>query len=132
MTNVTQTASTPATGLTACELRKLHILQHSVGINEYGEGTRYRNHFVTSPGSKDFDDCRALVVKGFMVERPGNALSGGPDAFIFSVTTEGGAFMDAHARVRKPLTRGQQRYQSWVKADCGLTFGQWLTSPHLS
>jgi hypothetical protein len=108
------------------------ILQHALGLNEFGEGTRYRNHFVTGPGSKDFDDCRSLVAQGLMNERPGNALSGGSNTSVFCATPEGDAFVVANIAKRKPLTRGQQRYRSWLKADCGLTFGQWLTSPRLS
>lgn len=30
----------------------LNILQHSLGLDEYGRGTPYRNHFVTGEGSK--------------------------------------------------------------------------------
>ncbi|MHB0986236.1 MAG: hypothetical protein ACYC05_11690 [Sulfuricella sp.] len=36
---------------------KLHILQHSLGLDKYGDGNQYRNHFVTGPGSTDFDDA---------------------------------------------------------------------------
>lgn len=46
----------------------LQILQHSLGLNQYGQGQHERNHFVTGPESQDFLDCGSLVVAGFMVD----------------------------------------------------------------
>lgn len=60
---------------------KLHILQHSLGLDDYGGGNQYRNHFCATPGSKDFDECRALVADSTMAERAGNELSGGDSVF---------------------------------------------------
>jgi hypothetical protein len=42
----------------------LHILQHSLGLNEYGRGTFYRNRFVTGEGSIDRLLCMELVELG--------------------------------------------------------------------
>ncbi len=67
--------------------RWLHILCHSLGLDQYGEGKQYRNHFCTGPGSTDFDDCQSLVELGMMTSRPGNEISGGDT--IFSVTQKG-------------------------------------------
>lgn len=38
----------------------MHILQHALGLDQYGRGREYRNHFCTGPGSVDFLPCRAL------------------------------------------------------------------------
>lgn len=53
----------------------LHILQHSLGLNEYGQGNQYRNHFVA--GGDDVRKCRELVALGYMRERKDNGLTGG-------------------------------------------------------
>lgn len=107
--------------------KKLHILQHSLGLDKYGDGSQYRNHFVTGPGSRDFDDCRALVADGLMTERAGNALSGGDS--VFFVTPKGTDFVALNSPAKPPapkLTRSQKRYRAWLDADCGLSFAEWL------
>ena len=62
--------------------QQLHILRHSLGLDDKGRGKAYREHFVTGPGSKDYDDCMALVESGHMVRREGSELSGGDDIFL--------------------------------------------------
>src|SRR6478609_3022343 len=47
------------------DCKQLHILQHSLGLDEHGRGTMYRSHFVTGEGSKDHADCMALVEAGY-------------------------------------------------------------------
>lgn len=64
---------------------RLHILQHGLGLNAYGQGGPYRNHFVTGPGSADHDHCLALVSAGLMTRREGSALTGGDDLFTVAV-----------------------------------------------
>lgn len=71
------------------EDKRLGILRHSLGLKADGSGQPYRNHFVTGPGSDDYDACMALVDAGHMTRRAGNALSGGDD--IFYVTDAGRA-----------------------------------------
>lgn len=66
---------------------KLHILRHSLGLDQNGRGKQYRNHFVTGDGSNDFPFCRELVANGFMTERAGSELSGGDS--VFYVTPSG-------------------------------------------
>lgn len=66
---------------------QLDILRHSLGL---GRGSRaYRNHFVTGPGSADYDHCEALVVAGLMVKRAGHPLTGGDP--VYHVTDAGKA-----------------------------------------
>lgn len=66
---------------------QLDILRHALGV---GRGrTGWRNHFVTGPGSDDYDHCEALVVSGLMVKRPGHPLTGGDP--VYHVTDDGKA-----------------------------------------
>lgn len=104
--------------------KQLHILQHSLGLDKYGHGTFYRNHFVTGEGSDDHDDCMALVNLGFMTFRPGNALSGGDD--VFRVTDAGKAAIAEYSPAPPKLTRSQQNYRDWLSYDSDISFGDWL------
>lgn len=76
----------------------LHILQHSLGLNKYGKGRQYRNHFCTAPGSKDYPECQILVGAGFMKEYPGSELSGNSPIFI--VTEAGIEYVKRHSQRR--------------------------------
>jgi hypothetical protein len=106
--------------------KQLHILQHSIGADEYGRIVRGggRNHFVTGEGSDDYPHCVALVAAGLMTRRPGSAISGGDD--IFHVTPAGFTFVTEHSKVPPKLTASQRRYQDFLAADCGMRFGDWL------
>lgn len=103
---------------------ELHILQHSLGVDQYGRGEQYRNHFVTGPGSTDYDACMSLVDKSLMTRRPGSELSGGDD--IFRVTDAGKAHVAEHSPAPPKLTRSQKRYQDYLDADCNVSFREWL------
>ena len=61
------------------------ILRHALGLGR--ERNSYRNHFVTGPGSDDYDDCEALVAAGLMSKRGGGPLSGGDP--VYRVTDAG-------------------------------------------
>jgi len=99
---------------------QLHILQHSLGLDEYGRGTFYRNRFVTGEGSKDHADCIALVEQGFMSRIANVKLFGGSDCF--TVTEEGkrAAVLESPAPPR--LTRSQQTYRDWLNYDSDMPF----------
>ncbi len=107
---------------------QLHILQHSIGADQYGRIVRGggRNHFVTGEGSDDHPHCMALVAAGLMTRRTGSAISGGMD--IFHVTETGRAYVVKHSAKAPKLTRSQRRYGAFLDADCGLKFGEWLKS----
>lgn len=70
----------------------LHILQHSLGLDEYGRGQQYRNHFVA--GGKDVDKCEELTALGMMTKHKPSELSGACPCFhvtaigISAVATE--------------------------------------------
>ena len=105
----------------------LSILQHALGVDKYGNGPQYRDHFVTGPGSDDFDNCLRLVAAGLMSRTTGNAVTGGDD--LFRVTSEGVDHVALHSPAPPPepkLTRSQTRYREWLNADCGYSFGEWL------
>ncbi|MGC4409596.1 hypothetical protein D4A92_19815 [Rhizobium rosettiformans] len=106
------------------DAKQLHILQHSLGLDEYGRGTFYRNHFVTGEGSKDHADCMALVRVGLMTVRTGNALSGGDE--VFRVTDAGKAAVAEHSPSPPKLTRSQQNYQDWLNYDSSLSFIEYV------
>lgn len=109
--------------------KQLHILQHSIGADQYGRRRREsdRTHFVTGAGSDDHPHCMALVDAGLMTRRSGSEISGGDD--IFNVTAAGIAHVANHSPAPPRLTASQKRYQQFLDADCGLRFGEWLRSP---
>lgn len=106
---------------------KLHILQHSLGLDQYGDGNQYRNRFVTGPGSKDYDDCCALVDAGLMHNKGAGILTEGDICFV--VTPAGVYYVALNSPLRPPapkLTRSQKRYREWLDSDCGLSFAEWI------
>lgn len=103
---------------------QLHILQHSLGLDRYGRGTMYRNHFVA--GAKDVASCDALAELGLMTRSEGSVLTGGCPAFF--VTEAGKRVAVAISEKPPKLTRSQRRYQQWLDADGGMSFGQYLKS----
>ncbi|MES2958488.1 MAG: hypothetical protein V4792_09880 [Pseudomonadota bacterium] len=107
-------------------MNQLHILMHSLGLQEDGTGTAYRNHFVTGEGSTDWPTCCALVESGLMRRRAGNELSGGDD--VFWVTDSGREYVAANKPVPPKLTRSQKRYSDFLAADSDMRFGEWLRS----
>lgn len=106
--------------------KQLHILQHSLGLDDYGRGSFYRNHYVAGPGHHSFDDCRALVASGLMTERLPTALTGGDSSF--HVTEAGKVAVATQSPPPPKLSRSQQRYQRYLAARdaLGITFRQWL------
>ena len=102
----------------------LHILQHSLGCDQYGQGSMYRNYFFTGPGTTDFPLCQALVECGYMQDGGPQRMSGGNH--VFRVTEEGIRQMRANSPKPPRLTPGQRRYQEFLDADCGMTFIEFL------
>jgi len=106
----------------------LHILQHSLGVDQHGQGEQYRNRFVTGEGSDDHPICTALVAAGLMAMRDGASLPfGGMD--LFHVTDEGKTFVAEHSPPPPKLSIGAQRYRRYLAADSSLSFGEWLRTP---
>jgi len=108
--------------------QKLHILQHSLGLNQYGEGNQYRNYFVTGPGSRDYESCCELVTEGLMKNLGSRGISGSNDIFI--VTPKGIDYVALNSLPAPKLTRGQKRYRAYLSSESGETFGEWLKNSY--
>lgn len=109
------------------DIGQLRILQHSLGVGDFGDKPSHRNHFVTGEGSKDFACCQTLVAAGLMTRREPTALTGGD--YCYLVTKAGVSFVAEHSPQRPPepkLTRSQKNYRRWLEADCGLSFAEWM------
>ena len=104
--------------------RHLHILLHSLGLNEDGTGRAYRNHFCTGPESDDYRNCTELVELGFMRKRAPSEMTGGD--WLFTVTDDGKMAALASVPPPKPISRGRKRYLAFLRDDCGMTFIEWL------
>jgi hypothetical protein len=103
----------------------LHILQHSLGLDEHGQGRAYRNHFVTDGESADGRMCRDLVALGFMDEHaPRSALTG--EMPWFTVTPLGESAVRTQSPPPPKLTAGQKRYKRFLREDSSQSFGEWL------
>lgn len=106
----------------------LHILQHALGLDEYGQGTWYRNHFVSGPECDNYATLQALVADGLMVEHPPRQLFGGHSCFV---VTEAGKQAVRDQSPKPPrLSRAARRYRrfmSWTDAT-GLPFRDFLRS----
>ncbi len=108
--------------------RQLEILQHALGLNQYGKrehGDREysRNHFCA--GGADEDTCRELVALGYMWEWHQSYQQMYP-YFNCSVTDAGKEAVRRESPPPPKLTRGQQRYRRFLHADTGESFGEWL------
>lgn len=104
--------------------RRLEILQHALGLDQFGQGRSYRNHFVTGSGSTDWADCVMLAADGLMTQHRGNALAGGNDVFI--VTPTGVEYVRENSPAPPVLSAAQKRYRAFLRDDSGMKFGEWL------
>ena len=64
--------------------KHLHILRHSLGLDDNGHGRQYRNYYATAPDCDGYSAIQQLVEEGLMF-RNGNI--GAYEAF--SVSDEG-------------------------------------------
>lgn len=102
---------------------QLHILQHALGLDQYGQGERYRNHFVA--GGDDVAACEGLVDLGLMAKvAVVRELTGAMPCF--QVTPEGQTVVWQQSPVPPKLSRSKQRYRAFLDADTGERFGDWI------
>jgi hypothetical protein len=106
---------------------QLQILQHSLGLDQYGQcemrdGYYPRNYFCA--GYNDAETCRSLVALGYMAEYQASELTGGDP--LFRVTKQGENAVKAESPTPPKLTRGQRRYRQFLHADTGRSFAEWL------
>ncbi len=101
---------------------QLQILQHSLGVDRYGQGEMYRNHFCA--GADDEKTCRELVDMGYMrVFHPNQS----PLSYYnCAVTAIGKEAMLRESPKPPVLTRSQKRYREFLDADSGVSFREWL------
>lgn len=102
----------------------LSVLQHSLGVDQYGRGNQYRDHFVCGEGHDDYAACCAAVEQGLMTRRESAMV--GDNGSLFRVTQAGRTWMAENSPAPPKLTRSQQRYQRYLDADCPMTFREWL------
>jgi len=105
---------------------QLAIMQHSLGLDQYGRGHAYRNHYCA--GGRDADLCRELVALGYMTEHKPSQLTGGDP--LFTVTDAGIEYARNNGPVPPPikkLTRSQKTYREFLAFDGSLSFGEYLT-----
>lgn len=100
---------------------QLHVLQHSLGLDKYGQGEMYRNHFCA--GRKDADICRELIALGYMQQ---HATTDWLPYFNCSVTDAGKAAVRAESPKPPKLTRSQLRYRRFLRADLGCSFREFM------
>lgn len=121
----------------------LHILQHSLGLDQYGqppEGRRpcpdddypgcYRNNYLIGPESPDFYLLRELVEAGLMMDRGAQECYGG--MHVFHVTQAGYDAVKQHSPRPPRLTKAQRRWRHFRdvrEVAPGLTFGDYLRAP---
>lgn len=101
---------------------QLQILQHALGLDQYGQGPpTIRNHFCA--GGDDVPDCAELVALGLMRTFRHSFLP----YFNCTVTDLGVIAVQEQSPKPPKLTRSQQRYLAYLKANTGFSFGEWLT-----
>lgn len=103
---------------------QLHILQHSLGADQYGRRKRYsdRNHYITD----DNAEMESLVALGYMRCDGSNVATGGMNCYR---VTDAGIKAMREASPNPPKKSRSairfEEYRSYADAfDC--TFRQWL------
>jgi hypothetical protein len=114
----------------------LHILQHALGLDQYGRAQSRvpgydRNYFVADEGggpASDWGLCMAHVEAGRMKRHGPRAIFGGDNSYCFTVTDAGKAYVREHSPKPPKRTRSQRRYAAFIEADSSLSFGEWMKS----
>jgi hypothetical protein len=107
------------------EKELLHILQHSLGVNQYGQGNQYRNHFATGPESKDFAKCQQLVDLGLMKDLGKTKIW--DDMHCFVVTPKGIDLIALESPLPPKISRSKKRYQTYLRlSECFDSFKDFL------
>lgn len=115
-----------ATLLGAVSKTQLHYMQHALGLDEYGQGSWYRNHFVSGPECDGWEALCEIEQLGLMVRRGPSPLFGGDDGYCFLVTEEGKQYVREHSPPPPKLSRSAARYRRWLNSDVDMPFGEWL------
>jgi hypothetical protein len=105
---------------------QLHFMQHALGLDEYGQGTWYRNHFVSGPDCDGWEELCDLEQLGLMRRRGPSPLFGGDDGYCFTVTDEGKQYVRENSPTPPKLSRSAVRYRRWLNSGADIPFGAWL------
>lgn len=111
---------------------ELHLLRHSLGLDDTGRGKQYRNYFVTGPGGADFAKLKELEARGMVTDHGPRELTGGMHTFC---VTPAGVLI---AATPDPLTRekrGRRVYRYWLSISDlfpDSTFRDFLTAPEFA
>ena len=91
---------------------QLKILQHTLGVDQYGRGQQYRNYFCAGDGCDTDPHCKALVEMGFMGVYPKRKFC--ENCTDYYVTEAGKKAMALESPYPPTLTPGQKRYRHWL------------------
>ena len=98
--------------------QEIHILQHTLGLDQYGRGNSYRNHFVTIGESKDLETIKDLVSLGLM-EQTRTPSFCGSDTLVFSVTEKGREYVAKNSPPPPKISKSKARYKRFLEfGDC--------------
>jgi len=117
---------------------QLHILQHSLGVDQHGQGNSYRNRFVTGPGGDDFTHCQELCRIGLMLDHGPQSIAA--SMHCFTVTSAGIDAVAIHSPAPTTIPKRKQnakaRYARFLEYGDGFEnfrdFLGWDTSPERS
>ncbi len=104
--------------------QQLHFMQHALGLDDYGQGTWYRNYFTSGPDCDGWEALCALVDSGLMRRHEPLELFG--DNYCFVVTEAGKRYVREHSPKPPKVSRSKARYREWLRRDTGVPFGTWL------
>ena len=92
---------------------KLQIVQHTLGLDQYGQGSMYRNRFVSGPGHHDQPEIDQLVAEGLMEDCSSHVHPSllGPGARLFCVTDAGIEWVKANSPKPPKISRSKARYR---------------------
>jgi hypothetical protein len=107
---------------------QINILQHSLGVDQYGQGEQYRNYFATGPDSSDFNDCTQLVALGLMKTQGPMKINN--ELHCFCVTPAGIDYVAFNSDKPPKLTKSQQRYKAYLKSGSEEGFFDFLVNPY--
>ena len=96
--------------------QKLHIIQHSLGLDQFGQGTFYRNHFVSDLGCDNYQILLSLVDDGLMTENKhlsGSDLTGGGSCFY--VTEKGRLWVIENSPNPPKISKAKERYRRFLE-----------------
>ena len=103
--------------------QQLEILEHALGVNQYGQGPMYRNDYCA--GGDDVEVCKELIAMGYMIQ---HKTTDWLPYFNCSVTREGKKAVIEESPKPPKKTRSQLRMEEYRSfSDCyDCTFREFL------